>query len=66
MKTSMSLAGLMVLLSLLATAAFSAPSSLGPTGILNIPTAEVVAPESLELMLAYDRPQVAGTGTARR
>ena len=48
-------------MSLMATASFSAPSSIGPTGILNVPTAEAVTAGSFEMMLAYDRPKVANT-----
>ncbi|HEY3378247.1 MAG TPA: hypothetical protein VGL77_12215 [Armatimonadota bacterium] len=62
MKMSVLLAGLVMLMSLMATAVFSLPSSLGPTGILNVPTAETVTPGGFELMVAYDRPTVAHVG----
>ena len=62
MKTSVFSAGLVALMSLSATASFSAPSSDGPTGILNVPTADTVERGSFEMMLAYDRPKVAGMG----
>ena len=59
MKTNVILT-LSIALVLFATAAsFSAPSSIGPTGILNIPTAEAVTPGGFEMMLAYDKPKVA-------
>lgn len=62
MKTSRLLAGLVTLLPMMATASLGAPSSLGPTGILNVPTAEVVTDGRSEVMLGYDRPHVAGNG----
>ncbi|MCX6344519.1 MAG: YjbH domain-containing protein [Armatimonadetes bacterium] len=62
MKKNVLLAGLVTLVSLMATASFSAPSSIGPTGILNLPTAEVVTEGNFEMMLAYDRPKVADVG----
>lgn len=62
MKTSRLLIGLVALVPLTATAAFSAPSSIGPTGILNVPTAEAVPDGKSEIMLGYDRPHVAGVG----
>lgn len=62
MKTSMLLAGLVALVSLMATASFSAPSLIGPTGIVNVPTAVAVTPGAFEMLLAYDRPEVAGVG----
>jgi len=62
MKMSVLLAGLVALVSLMPTASFSAPSSIGPTGILNVPTAEAVTAGSFEMMLAYDRPEVADVG----
>ena len=54
MKTNLLLTGLVVLVSLMATASFSAPSSIGPTGILNVPTAEAVTAGRFEALLAYD------------
>jgi hypothetical protein len=62
MKTSGLLTGLVALVSLMSTASFGAPSSLGPTGILNVPTAEIVPKGRTEIMLAYDRPTVSGNG----
>jgi hypothetical protein len=62
MKTSGLLIGLVALVSLMSTASFGAPSSLGPSGILNVPTTEVVPKGRTEIMLAYDRPTVAGNG----
>jgi hypothetical protein len=62
MKLSVLLTELVALVSLMATASFSAPSSIGPTGILNVPTAEAVTAGSFELMLAYDRSEVADVG----
>jgi len=62
MKTSVLLAGLVALVLLTATASFSAPSSIGPTGLLNVPTAEAVTAGSFEVQLAYDRPKVADVG----
>jgi hypothetical protein len=61
MKKSVLLAGLVVLMSLWASASFSDPSSLGPTGTLNVPTALALPAGTFELMLAYDRPKVADT-----
>ncbi len=61
MKTNEILAGLVSLMTLVTTTAYSAPSSLGATGILNVPTAETVEAGSLEIQLAYDRPVVSGT-----
>lgn len=58
MKTSVLLVGLLALVSLMASVSFSAPSSLGPTGILNVPTAQAVTPGGFELLLAYDRSKV--------
>jgi len=60
MKTSALLAGLAVLALVMASPSHSYPSSLGPTGILNVPTAAATSPGSFEMMLAYDRPVVAG------
>lgn len=62
MKTKALLAELAVLVLLTATASFTAPTSIGPTGILNVPTAETVTPGSFEMLLAYDRPKVADVG----
>lgn len=62
MKTSRLLAGLLALVPLTATASFSAPSSIGSTGILNVPTAEAVPDGKSEIMVGYDRPHVAGVG----
>lgn len=59
MKKSLLVAELVALVSLMATASFSAPSSIGPTGILNVPTAEAVTAGSFEALLAYDSPEVA-------
>lgn len=61
MKTNGYLAGMAAMMVLMATAAYSAPSSLGATGILNVPTAQTTDAGSIELLLAYDRPVVSGT-----
>lgn len=58
MKTSLLLTGLVALVSLMATASFSAPTSLGPTGILNVPTAETVTAGGFDMLLAYDSIEV--------
>ena len=62
MKTNKMLIGIAALVPLMTTASMSSPSSIGPTGILNVPTAEVVPSGQTELMVAYDRPTVAGVG----
>ncbi len=54
MKTSIILVGLMTIMSLLTSASFSDPTSQGPTGIMNVPTAEVVPNGMFEMSLAYD------------
>lgn len=60
MKTSVLLAGLVTLVAFMATASFCAPSSIGPTGILNVPTTDSVMADSFEALLAYDSLEVAG------
>ena len=62
MKMSVMFAELGVLVLLIASAAFSYPSSLGPTGIMNVPTAAATTAGCVEILLAYDRPVVAGVG----
>ena len=62
MRTSVFLAGLVALVSLMATASFSAPSTIGPTGIVNVPTAVAVTPGGFEMLLAYDRSEVGDVG----
>lgn len=59
MKTSRLLVGLAALVSLTAKASLGAPSSIGPTGLLNVPTAEVVPSSTTEAMVAYDRSRIA-------
>lgn len=61
MKTSNLLRGLGALLPLTATAAYAAPSSVGPTGLLNMPTTDTVSAGRSEVMLAYDRLSVGDT-----
>ena len=61
MKTSNLMLGFGALLPLTATASYAAPSSLGSTGLLNVPTTETLPAGRSEFMLAYDRPQVADT-----
>ncbi len=60
MKTSNLLLGLAVSMPFTAAASFGTPSSVGYTGILNVPTADVVAVGKTEVMVAYDAPRVAG------
>lgn len=62
MKTSKILAGVLALVPLVATASFSAPSSLGSTGLLNVPTAEVVPNGQTDVMVAYDSLKIADVG----
>jgi hypothetical protein len=54
MKKFVLLLGLVTLVSLLTSAAYSDPSSQGATGILNVPTAEVVPTGQFDLLVAYD------------
>jgi len=58
MKMSVLLGGLVVLVTF-STASFGVPSSIGPTGLLNVPTAEAVTAGNFEAMLAYDSIEVA-------
>ena len=62
MKTSLVMAELLAILMLMTSASYSALSSVGPTGILNVPTAMTVPDGMFELLVAYDRPKVAGEG----
>lgn len=49
------------LLPLTATASYAAPSSIGPTGLLNVPTTDTVPAGRFQAMLAYDRLKVGDT-----
>ncbi|PQV65562.1 Exopolysaccharide biosynthesis protein YbjH [Abditibacterium utsteinense] len=60
-KTSNIWIGLGALLPLTATASHAAPSSVGPTGLLNVPTTDTVPVGRFQAMLAYDRLKVGGT-----
>ena len=59
MKTSRLLIGLAALVPFTATASLGATSSIGPTGLLTVPTAEVVPMGTTEAMVAYDSLRVA-------
>jgi len=59
MKTSVFITGLVISFAFMATATLGAPSSIGPSGIMNMPTAETVAADSFELLLGYDSLKVA-------
>lgn len=60
MKTTMVLTELLVIMMLITSVSNSAINSLGATGILNIPTAMTVPDGMFNMLLAYDRPKVAG------
>ena len=60
MKRSTLFAGLMMMMAWLPLASFSDPSTLGPTGIVNVPTAQTVPSGMVEMLVTYDSYQVDG------
>ena len=60
MKKTLVMIELLTIMMLISSASHSAINSLGTTGILNIPTAMTVPEGTFEMLLAYDRPRVAG------